>query len=556
MRKLYLGVAMALILGASIVAFAQSASSESVEPTPLDQAPEVGSVVISSSGNAYAGSDNYGYDEAAIEDALAGLTLKVVDDKLSIDASGEDVRNVVRQVADSFSLNIVIPETLTGYTTLKLTNVTWKQLFDVMLPPAGFSYVDDNGIILIKSHDELSAEPTETRVFLINYAQAADLSASISPLVDPANGGRMQVDRRSNALVITERPSRFNNIKDIIERLDRPTPQVIIESKFIEVTQNETENLGIDWQSLNSYELSAGPFEREWTRGDTSASDFSSYTDTAVFSAGAFSAVLSALTSSTPAKLISNPTVVALNNTDAMINIGEEYPIPEYSYNQDQGVFEVSGFSYKPIGINLHVTPQVNSEGFITLTIAPEVSSRSGEVTFAGASGASIPIISTRKTSSTISIKDGYTLAIGGLIETKNNKTIAKVPFLGDIPLAGKLFTSTSDTEESRNLIIFITARTVAPDGKVADVVDQRVMNKLGISQSDLPGYEPNAEEQALLDQISERREATKRAAQIKKLQKSLRKEGGVVMDEAELEALQEPKESKKYDRIIKMRAR
>jgi len=551
---------MALILGVSIVAFAQSATSETIELTDLaNQAQQpTGSVVISSSGNIYQGMDEYGYDEAAIEDAMAGMTLTVVNGKLSIDASGEDIRNVVRQVADHFSLNIVIPETLTGYTTLKLSNVSWKQLFDVMLPPVGFSYVDDNGIILIKSHDELSAEPTETRVFLINYAQAADLSASITPLVDPANGGRIQVDRRSNALVITERPSRFNNIKDIIERLDRPTPQVIIESKFIEVTQNETENLGIDWQNLNSYELTAGPFKREWTRGDTSASDYSSYTDTAVFSAPAFSAVLSALTKSTPAKLISNPTVVALNNTDAMINIGEEYPIPEYSYNQDQGVFEVSGFSYKPIGINLKVTPQVNSEGFITLTIAPEVSSRSGEVSFAGASGASIPIISTRKTSSTISIKDGYTLAIGGLIETKNNKTIAKVPFLGDIPLAGKLFTSTSDTDEARNLIIFITARTVAPDGAVADVVDQRVMNELGISESDLPGYKPNAEEQALLTQIAERREQVKRAAQVEQLQKTLRNESGKKSSESKAEPKKSAKKedsAKEYKRIRMMRA-
>ena len=98
---------------------------------------------------------------------------------------------------------------------------------------------------------------------------------TISPLVDSAVGGRIQVDSRSNSLVITERPSRFNNIQTIIDRLDRPNAQVMIESKFIEVTKRDTENLGIKWESLNSYKVSAGPFNRSWnesndqTRGDS-----------------------------------------------------------------------------------------------------------------------------------------------------------------------------------------------------------------------------------------------------------------------------------------------
>ena len=148
--------------------------------------------------------------------------------------------------------------------------------------------------------------------------------------------------------------------------------------------------------------------------------------DTAVFSASAFSVVLSALESQSEAQLISNPTVVTLNNTPATINIGDEFPIPNFNYNEERGTFEVSGFDFKPIGINLQVTPHVNSAGFIDLNIRPEVSSLSRTVSFGGAGGAQIPVISTRKTESTITIKDGYTLAIGGLIEKTTQTRITE----------------------------------------------------------------------------------------------------------------------------------
>ena len=112
---------------------------------------------------------------------------------------------------------------------------------------------------------------------------------------------------------------------------------------------------------------------------------------------------------------------MTLNNSEATINIGEDYPIPKFTYNEERGTFEISDIDYKSIGINLNVTPQVNSAGFINLDIQPEVSARAGTVTLGGASGTEVPIISTRKTATKITIKDGYTLAIGGLIESTDN---------------------------------------------------------------------------------------------------------------------------------------
>jgi type IV pilus assembly protein PilQ len=210
----------------------------------------------------------------------------------------------------------------------------------------------------------------------------------------------------------------------------------------------------------------------------------------AVFSAGEFSLLLSLLDGQENVRLVSNPTVVTLNNAEAKINIGEEYPLPSYTYNQERGNFEISGFTYKAIGIILNVTPQVNSAGFIKLAIEPEVSSRTGTVTFGGASGASIPIIASRKTKTQISLKSGSTMGIGGLIESTTAKSNSKVPVFGELPFIGGLFKSKSDSVKSRNLVVFITAKTIDTDTPAAEeIFDSQALRDMELKRTDLPGH-------------------------------------------------------------------
>jgi type IV pilus assembly protein PilQ len=228
---------------------------------------------------------------------------------------------------------------------------------------------------------------------------------------------------------------------------------------------------------------------------------------TSVLSADQFQVILSALETDTDVKLVSNPTVVTLNNSEATINIGEDYPIPKFTYNEERGTFEISDIDYKSIGINLSVTPQVNSAGFINLDIRPEVSARAGTVPLGGASGTEVPIISTRKTQTQITIKDGHTLAIGGLVESTDTVETSKVPLLGDIPGLGRLFSSSSDSFVSRNLIIFITAKTLNPDGSTyEEVVDPRMLHDMDIRAEDIPGYELSERERELLQAVEQYR--------------------------------------------------
>ena len=479
-------------------------------------------------------------------------------DTLSVDFPDEDIRNILRNVADLFELNIVMPDTLVGRTSIKLRDVTWRQIFKVVLAPVGYTFIEDGNIIKIVTNESLAAEPLSTEIFILNYARAEEIMLSVTALVDTASGGRVLLDKRINALIISERPSKLARISPVLKDLDKATDQVMIESKFVEVTDRDIKNLGVNWSSLNGYGVSAGPASRTYTQSVSRQNDgtFSSLntdpripganaaagqalglggplsplpinqgaiddaiangdpvptavyegggsstsvltsadrigrTTTAVFNANQFNVVLSALKTINDVKLVSNPTVVTLNNVEASINIGEQYPVPSYTYNSERGAFEVSGFDYKDIGVNLKVTPQVNNQGFIRLSIEPEVSVRNGTTSFGGASGAEIPIIATRKTKTQVSMKDGFTLGIGGLIENTSQKGETKVPVLGSLPLVGRLFSSKNHDVSNRNLLIFITAKTLSSEGAEAgEVFDPRVIRSMNLRKDELPGY-------------------------------------------------------------------
>ncbi len=471
-------------------------------------------------------------------------------DTLSVDFPDEDVRNILRNVADLFELNLIIPETLQGRASIKLRDVSWRQIFESVLDPVGYTYVEDANIIKVVSKESLNDEPVSTEVFMLNFARAADVLPTISSLVDPARG-KIVVDARSNSLVITERPTRMNRIRPILEKLDRATDQVMIESKFVEVTDEDTKNIGINWSSLNGYNVSAGNLSRSFSdekgrvssreRTETNIDvpfmrdgynraadvagvprgslgpprevdpatggvsypnlgpgslDASNYTGdlsrltTAVFSADKFGVVLSALQTLNNTKVVSNPTVVTLNNTEATINVGEERPIPNYAYSEQTGTFQISGFTYKPIGVILKVTPQVNAQGLIKLTVSPEVSQTTSSVSFGGASATEIPVISTRKATTQVSLKDGYTMAIGGLLTQNLIKGETKVPVLGSIPVLGRLFRSDSKDTTTKNLIIFITAKSIDAEGASSETIfSSEQLRQLNMRKEELPGY-------------------------------------------------------------------
>jgi type IV pilus assembly protein PilQ len=347
--------------------------------------------------------------------------------------------------------------------------------------------------------------------------------------------------------VIKERPSRMGQIEQVIRSLDQPTEQVMIESKFLEVRNTDVRNIGINWSTLSELTVAAGSSLTgvEGSLGGVTSTfnrltDNNSETTTeAVLSADQFEAVIAALDSNNDVELVSNPTVVALNNTKAEIAIVDRFPFPNYSFNAQTGERQIIGFETIDIGIKLEVTPSVNDAGFINLNVIPEVSNQAGEIEV---DGIPIPLVSTRRTESNITIKDGYTLALGGLVEKEVISEVTKIPLLGSVPGIGRFFRSNNDSTESTNLIIFITAKTLDPDGSdYRDVVDPRILNDMQIIPSDLPGYELPSEDLKVLKEIEELR-----------LEAELEDEIELVQDEIELIKKAQLKEKRKAEKKSK----
>jgi type IV pilus assembly protein PilQ len=391
----------------------------------------------------------------------------------------------------------------------------------------------------------------DTRVFILNYAQADSIQGSISPLIDAAAGGKIQIDVRSNALVITERPSRMNRIQEVINTLDRATDQVMIESKFIEVSNGDLSDIGVDWAYLNENAgdllggsgagsgnpgFSPHPYDLDSktipTPNGSVFAGVDSYANglaniaaggasgglVAVFSSSQFAATLTAIQTENRSKLVSNPTVVVMNNQQAVFQVGEDYPIREFSVNDETGQLETGEIDYRFVGIELDVTPSVNAAGMITLDVHPVVSAL-GDTVPINVGGAILEdrIFKKRDAKTQVTIKDGYTIALGGLTAETEDNDSTKIPLLGDLPLLGQLFRSDVSNEASTNLIIFLTAKTLNPDGSTyADVIDPRKMEVMGITPSQLPGYEVPADELELIHSIE-----AKRAQEISKEYKS-----------------------------------
>ncbi|HCJ12440.1 MAG: hypothetical protein A2Y14_05375 [Verrucomicrobia bacterium GWF2_51_19] len=439
-------------------------------------------------------------------------------DVISVDFPEEQVRLIVRSVAELYDLNVVIPNDLRGTASIRLRNVTWQEIFKAVLEPLGFTYAVDGNIIKIRNAAEPTKEPLETVFINLTHSTAKDVVKNVQALVDSASGGKIGFDERTNILILTERKGRIEELRKLVTKMDAPEPQVMIETKFIDVNDSDIRDLGLDWSVFSSagYNVAmskeiattgaSGPINRAFSRIKGVTEGEQTYTqtrtDTAVLSADQFKVTLKALNVLSKSKITSTPTVVTMNNTPARIAIATSYPIPEYTYNETQGNFAISGFKYTDFGTVLKVTPKAQNR-FISLHVEPEVSTYD-EAKYVLVNATKIPIIDSKKADTLVTMRSGYTLAIGGLMKDTKSKSINRVPLLGYIPIIGSLlFSSKKDTIRTENTIVFVTATQLGYDGTkelydtekpVAQNLDSKKMFELGITDHDMPNYQTDIE--------------------------------------------------------------
>jgi type IV pilus assembly protein PilQ len=302
-------------------------------------------------------------------------------------------------------------------------------------------------------------EPLETQTYRLSFGRAEEVIASVDKM--KSERGSVNYDERTNTIIATDTASRLKLIGDVVKKLDRTTPQVLIESKMVKKNFVDTENLGTTWTlgftAQGAKRATTWPFspssENRYLQNDfqgISDSNFSYGT----LNASQVQAVFEALKTRSDTEVLSSPRIVTLDNKQAKIFVGTDYPIPNYQFNEETGLLQVNGFEWKEIGVVFEVTPHVNNDELVTLDVKPTVSSSGTPVTF---ENTSLPLISKEEASTSVMIRTGDTLVIAGLVQDTIVKTDKRVPWIAEIPIIGWPFRKKEFNDTKTDLLVFIT---------------------------------------------------------------------------------------------------
>ncbi|MBI5799210.1 MAG: hypothetical protein HZA92_00580 [Verrucomicrobia bacterium] len=327
---------------------------------------------------------------------------------------------------------------------------------------------------IIESLDSSTANDRRTEVVRLKNTQAADVALAVRTFLDQerlrvtqilgadAVGAAQQMLERevavvgetnSNTLLLSASPRYFTQVQQLIAELDKSQPQVMIQVLLAEVSLTAGSELGLDWSQKGNFN-GGTPYSAGGDLGmATALKSLGGYS--AAVTGGDFSFLLRALNDDGKLEVLSRPQIVTADNRPATINIGQRVPLITDSRVTERGD-TINSFRYEDIGVNLTVTPKISPDGFVKLelnTTNSSVSSGTVEIN----KSATVPIINQRRANTTVSVQNGQTIIIGGLIGTQEDKRVKKLPFLGDIPYLGAAFRSTKITKEKKELIIFLT---------------------------------------------------------------------------------------------------
>lgn len=371
-----------------------------------------------------------------------------------------DIRDALRDISSQAGIPIIMDETVRGFITIEFQDVPFEECLKRLLAPGGYTYRKMDGYYLVGSaNPENPAFPLLSKTELIkpNYIKAEDLANLLSDFYKPY----IKVSKETNTISITASPEVVERFKEDVKRLDVPPSQVSIEALITEFTKEATRNLGIDWSFIGSYGegnitlnvLSSLAELPDTTLGIVFTKTGSSWKDWTYD----YVASLQALIKSGKVRIKATPRVTTLSGQTASIDIGrEEY----YSIVTGPVTYPYTRLEVIKVGIVLQITPYISDNGEITVHIEPEVS----DVVARGVSD--LPVVSKRKVSTTVRVKDGETIVIGGLLQRNERNVELKIPLLGDIPFIGYLFKNTKKEYEETEVVVFITPRIVKGGGK------------------------------------------------------------------------------------------
>ncbi|MEO6212178.1 MAG: type IV pilus secretin PilQ [Vicinamibacterales bacterium] len=418
---------------------------------------------------------------------------------LTLDFAGADLRAVLRAIIAHGGLNVVFDNAVQGSIDIALTDIPWDQALETILRANKLGYVAEGTIIRIAPVTVLAEEEADRRklaearalagdlrvqTFSLSYAKAAEMQPLLTRSALSARG-QIQVDGRTNTLIITDLPDRLQTAANLISGLDRPEPQVEVEARIVQTTRDFAKAIGIQWGLNGRMTPEIGnttnlAFPNRGTLGGRLGSQGAQATDTranpidqtgtvvglpvtaigaaAVNTAlglalgsvnGAFNldVALTALERSGKGRVLSTPRLTTQNNVAAEVGQGIQIPIQTMANN-------TVTVTFKEALLKLMVTPQITAAGTVIMQVTVENASADFSRSVNG-----IPPIDTQRAQTQVQVNDGATTVIGGIFVSREQSSTDRTPVLSRIPLLGWLFRRDSVQDESRELLIFITPR-------------------------------------------------------------------------------------------------
>jgi type IV pilus assembly protein PilQ len=417
-------------------------------------------------------------------------------EKLSLNFQNIEVRALLQVIADFTNFNIITSDTVGGNVTLRLKDVPWDQALDIILQAKGLGMRKSGNVIWIAPKDEIAArekldyesaaqvqtlEPLRTQSFQLNYAKVADIAAQLrGEGAAPAEGASARIlsprgsvipEARTNQLFVTDIPSRLEQIKDLVNKLDVPVRQVMIEARIVEADEKFGKSIGVrlgagvrDVSTDDKVRFTLGgtynqvasgtaqtdtPFVNLPAQGLQDASPITFAASLFSPSAARFlNLEISALQADNQGRVVSSPRLITADQVSAVIEQGVEIP---YQQATSSGATSVA---FRKASLKLEVTPQITPEGGIILNV--EVNKDSPGEVLVG-----LVTINTNRVKTQVLVENGGTVVIGGIFRSSESTSENKVPVLGDVPVLGNLFKNRTRSTEKRELLVFLTPRVL-----------------------------------------------------------------------------------------------
>ncbi|MBN7819622.1 type IV pilus secretin PilQ [Bowmanella yangjiangensis] len=405
---------------------------------------------------------------------------------ISLDFQDVPVRQVLQVIAQINGFNLVTTDTVTGNVTINLTNVPWDQALGMILKIKGLDKRMEGNILLVAPAEELASRetqrlqsqqqvadlaPLKSETIQINYAKAAEMAT----ILKSGEGGilsargTVNVDNRTNSLLIRDSQEYVEEAKAMVKQLDIPIKQVLIESRMVTVRDNVDEQLGVRWGFSDQQDTDgvSGSLEGAQTIAGGVIPDLANRLNVNLPVAGTSAGrigfhiakladgtildlELSALEQENKGEIIASPRITVANQHEAYIEQGTEIP---YVQATSSGATSVE---FKKAVLSLKVTPHITPDNRIILDLVVTQDTRGDTVqTSTGPAVA----IDTQEISTQVLVENGETVVLGGIFQQNLIKAVSQVPLLGDLPLVGNLFKNSRDFNEKRELLIFVTPR-------------------------------------------------------------------------------------------------